>query len=211
MNLKAETETEKRILEYLLANASPDLMARIDAEGKTMQGCMKYITSYAKAKIALDKRHGEVCVSVPPEEVFGQVMHYFEDEAEGAIYKSPEELKREAEAKVAAELREAKRKAEEEEARRKEEERLAALTPEEREAELKAKAEEEARRKLEEDLRREREAEERAKAEAERKAKEAEREAKEKRKREREEAKRKAAEAKERAEKMQPSLFDMMN
>ena len=102
MNLKAETETEKRILEYLLANASPDLMARIDAEGKTMQGCMKYITSYAKAKIAMDKRHGEVCVSVPPEEVFGQVMHYFEDEAEGAIYKSPEELKREAEAKVAA-------------------------------------------------------------------------------------------------------------
>lgn len=162
MSLKANNEVEKRVLEYVLAHASPDLMARIDAEGKTMQGCMKYITSYAKAKIAMDKRHGEVCVPVPPEEVFGQVMHYFEDEAEGAIYKSPEELKREAESK------------------RREEERLAALTPEEREAEERAKAEAEAKRKADEELRRKRDEERKAREQAKREA--------EKRKRKLEEA-----------------------
>lgn len=205
MNLKAENETEKLVLEYVLANASPDLMARIDAEGKTIQKCWAYVTSYARKHA----KGNQYCMS--DEEAFGLVMHYFEDEPEGATYKTEDELKREAEARLSAEMREAKRREEEEEARLKEEARLAALTPEEREAELKAKAEEEARRKLEEDLHREREAEERAKAEAERKAKEAKREAKERKRREREEAKRRAAEAKERAEKMQLSLFDLMN
>lgn len=201
MNLKAESEIEKIVLEYVLAHASPALMARIDAEGKTIQKCWAYVTSYARKHA----KGNQYCMS--DDEAFGLVMHYFEDEPEGATYKTEDELKREAEAKLSAEMREAKRREEEEEARRKEEARLAALTPEEREAELKAKAEEEARRKLEEDLRRERE----AKAEAERKAKEAEREAKEQKRREREESKRKAAEAKERAEKMQLSLFDLMN
>lgn len=202
MNLKAGTDIEKRVLEYVLANASPDLMQRIDDEGKTIQKCWEYVTSYARKHA----KNQQYCMT--DEEAFGLVMHYFEDEPEGATYKTEEEKRREAEAKVAAELREAKRKAEDEEARRKEEERIAALTPEEREAELKAKAEEDARRKLEEDLRHQREAEERAKAEAERKAKEEAKAAREKAKREREEAKLKAEERKRRlAEAQQEFAF----
>ena len=183
MNLKANNPVEKRVLEYVLANASPDLMARIDAEGKTIQKCWAYVTSYARKHAT----NSQYCMT--DEEAFGLVMHYFEDEPEGATYKTDEEKKREEEARLSAAEREAKRKAEEEEARRKEEERIAALTPEEREAELKAKAEAEAKRKLEEDLRREQEAEQKRKWEEKRKAKEAERAAKEQKKREREQAK----------------------
>ena len=184
MNLKAENEIEKRVLEYVLANASPDLMRRIDEEGKTIQKCWAYVTSFAKKHA----KGNQYCMT--DEEAFGLVMHYFEDEPEGATYKSEEDKQREAKRKEEAELREAKRKAEEDEARRKEEERLASLSPEEREAELKAKAEA------------------REKAEADRKAKEVERIATEKARREREEARRKAAEAKKHYEKMQLSLFD---
>ena len=107
MNLKAETETEKRILEYLLANASPALMERIDAEGKTIQKCWAYVTSYAR-KHAKNSRY---CMS--DEEAFGLVMHYFEDEPEGATYKTEEEKRREEEARLSAAEREAKRRAEE--------------------------------------------------------------------------------------------------
>lgn len=167
MNLKAENSVEKRVLEYVLANASPDLMARIDADGKTIQGCWKYVTSYAR-KHAEGKQY---CMT--DEEAFGLVMHYFEDEEEGATYKSEEDKKREEDIK----RRDAERKAE---AERKETERLAALTPEEREAEERAKAEAEAERKRAEEVR---------------EAKEAERKAKEQAKREAEERKRKIAEA----------------
>jgi hypothetical protein len=167
MNLKAENSVEKRVLEYVLANASPDLMARIDAEGKTIQGCWKYVTSYAHKHA----KGNQYCMT--DEEAFGLVMHYFEDEKEGATYKSEEDKKREEDIK----RRDAERKAE---AERKEAERLAALTPEEREAEERAKAEAEAERKRAEEVR---------------KAKEAERKAKEQAKREAEERKRKMEEA----------------
>lgn len=39
MSLTANNEVEKRILEYVLTHASPDLMERISAEEKTIQGC----------------------------------------------------------------------------------------------------------------------------------------------------------------------------
>ena len=66
MNLKADNEIEKRVLEYVLANASPDLMARIDAEGKTVQGCWEYVTSYARKHAA----NNQYCMT--DEEAFGQ-------------------------------------------------------------------------------------------------------------------------------------------
>lgn len=167
MNLIAKNDVEKRVLEHVLANASPDLMTRIDAEGKTIQGCWKYVTSYARKHA----EGGQYCMT--DEEAFGLVMHYFEDEKEGATYMTEDEKRREAEAERLAAEREA-------EAKRKEEERLAALTPEEREAEERAKAEAEAAR---------------LKAEEDRKAREAERMAKEKARREAEERKRKMEEA----------------
>lgn len=178
MSLTANNEVEKRVLEYVLTHASPDLMERISAEGKTIQGCWKYVTSYAR-KHASDNQY---CMT--DEEAFGLVMHYFEDEPEGATYKTEEEKQAEEDAKKSAEEREAKE-------RRREEERLAALTPEEREAEVRAKAEAEAERKrIEAEAEAKREAEE-----AERRKKELERKIREQAKREAEERKRKLAEA----------------
>lgn len=81
MELKAETEIEKRVLEHVLANASPDLMKRIEDEGKTIGKCWEYVVSYARAKAT----HGQYFMT--NEEAFGLVMHYFEDEPEGATYK----------------------------------------------------------------------------------------------------------------------------
>ena len=71
MNLNADNEIEKRVFEYVLANASPDLMARIDAEGKTIQGCWKFVTSYARKHAA----NNQYCMT--DEEAFGLVMHYY--------------------------------------------------------------------------------------------------------------------------------------
>lgn len=163
MSLTANNEIEKRVLEYVLTHASPDLMERISAEGKTIQKCWAYVTSYARKHA-----HGnQYCMT--DEEAFGLVMHYFEDEPEGATYKSEADKKREEDAKKSAAEREA-------EAKRKEEERLAALTPEEREAEERAKAEAEAERKrIEAEAKAKREAEEaeRRKKEFERKIREA--------------------------------------
>ncbi len=137
MALTANNETEKRVLEYVLANATPDLMERISAEEKTIQKCWAYVTSYARKHAT----NSQYCMT--DEEAFGLVMHYFEDEPEGATYKTEKEKQAEADAKKSAAEREA-------EAKRREEERLAALTPEEREAEERAKAESEAARQAEE-------------------------------------------------------------
>ena len=128
MSLEAKNEVEKRVLEYVLTHASADLMERISAEGKTIQGCWAYVTSYAKAHA----NNNQYCMT--DEEEFGLVMHYFEDETEGAEYKTEKQKQDEENARISA----ANRAAEE---KRKEEERIAALTPEEREAEEHAKAE----------------------------------------------------------------------
>ena len=178
MSLTANNDVEKRVLEYVLTHASPDLMERISSEEKTIQGCWKYVTSYARKHAA----NNQYCMT--NEEAFGLVMHYFEDEPEGATYKTEKEKPAAEDARKAAERGEA-------EAERREEERLAALTPEEREAEERAKAEAEAERKrIEAEAKAKREAEE-----AERRKKELERKIREQAKREAEERKRKIAEA----------------
>ena len=178
MSLTANNEVEKRVLEYVLTHASPDLMERISAEGKTIQGCWKYVTSYARKHAD----NNQYCMT--DEEAFGLVMHYFEDEPEGATYKTAEEKQAEEDAKKSAEEREAEDK-------RSEEERLAALTPDEREAEEHAKAEAEAERKrIEAEAKEKREAEE-----AERRKKKLQRQIREQAKREAEDRKRRLSEA----------------
>ena len=175
--LTAKNPMEQKLLDYFKANASEALLKKVMDGRKTIQGASKYLYSYAKSKISDRDRHGEVCVYVDPEEVFGMFMHYMEDEKEGTIYKT--EAERKAEERRKAELKKmeeerkaktaAKKAAEEAEAAR-----IAALTPEERAAEEKAKAEKKA---AEEAAKAAAEAERKAKADAERKAKEAERRA----------------------------------
>ena len=164
--LTAKNPMEQKLLDYFKANASEALLKKVMDGRKTIQGASKYLYSYAKSKISSRDRHGEVCVYVDPEEVFGMFMHYMEDEKEGAIYKTEAEIKAEEERKAKEKAEAEKRKAEaaaKKAAEEAEAARIAALTPEERAAEEKAKAEKKA-------------AEEAAKAaaEAERKAHKAE-------------------------------------
>lgn len=133
MSLEAKNEVEKCVLEYVLTHASAELMERISAEGKTIQGCWAYVTSYARTHAT----NSQYCMT--DEEAFGLVMHYFEDEPEGATFKTEKQKQNEENARKTA--------AEE---KRKEEERIAALTPEECEAEERAKAQAEAEREANE-------------------------------------------------------------
>ena len=134
MSLTANNEVEKRVLEYVLTHASPDLMERISAEEKTIQKCWDYVTSYARKHA----KGNQYCMT--DEEAFGLVMHYFEDEPEGEAKRreeerlaalTPEEREAEERAKAEAEAErkrieaeaKAKREAEEAERRKKEYER----------------------------------------------------------------------------------------
>ena len=138
--LTAKNPMEQKLLDYFKANASEALLKKVMDGRKTIQGASKYLYSYAKSKISSRDRHGEVCVYVDPEEVFGMFMHYMEDEQEGAIYKTEAEIKAEEKRKAKAKAEAAAKKAAEEA----EAARIAALTPEERAAEEKAKAEKKA-------------------------------------------------------------------
>lgn len=75
LKLTTKNETEKRVLEYLQANASEALAAKINAGTKTLAMAMSYAKEEAR-KIA----KGESCLYVDPETVYGWIIHYFEEE-----------------------------------------------------------------------------------------------------------------------------------
>ena len=159
LNMTADTPEKQKLLDHLVKNATEELAAKIKEGGKTLDGAWKFILSYAKSKIDPKKRNGSVGVYVPPEEVFGMMMHYFEDEKEGAEYRTEAEKQDEME---------------------RERKRLEAMTPEQIEAERieRERLEQARKEKLaqEEEKRRKREeakAEKRAKEESRRKAEEA--------------------------------------
>jgi len=82
-NLKAETrikltadnQTEQRILDYLLDNASEVLIEKINTGKKTLAGAVRYATAEAKKKA-----NGESCVCVDDATVFGWIVHFFEED-----------------------------------------------------------------------------------------------------------------------------------
>lgn len=76
--LKASNDTEKRVLDYLEANASEVLREKIGAGKKTLAGALKYAQEEAKK---LAKGAGSLCVEDAT--VFGWVVHYFEEESLG--------------------------------------------------------------------------------------------------------------------------------
>lgn len=75
ITLTAATPVETRILEYLKANASDVLAAKINAGKKTLAGAVSYAKQEAK-KLA----EGEGCVCVDDATVFGWIVHFFEEE-----------------------------------------------------------------------------------------------------------------------------------
>lgn len=75
INLGSCNATEKRILDYLEANASDVLAERINAGKKTLSGAMQYAKSEAR-KLP----NQGVCVCVDDATVFGWIIHFFEED-----------------------------------------------------------------------------------------------------------------------------------
>lgn len=76
LKLKANTPTERRILDYLQANASDVLADKINAGSKTLAGAVEFAKDEAR-KIA----GGEGCVCVDDATVFGWIIHFFEEDS----------------------------------------------------------------------------------------------------------------------------------
>lgn len=80
LNLKANSDYEKAILDYLESNASDALVAKINSGKKTLQSCFDYIRGEAK------KQAKDGCAMISDAVVFGWAIHYFEeDEIEAEV------------------------------------------------------------------------------------------------------------------------------
>lgn len=83
LNLKANNDNQKRVLDYLEANASNVLAEKINAGKKTMAQCWSYITAEAK------KQAVGGCACIDDSTVFGWAIHFFEEESiEAKMYSS---------------------------------------------------------------------------------------------------------------------------
>ena len=74
VNLKAGTDKEKMLLEYLTKYASEDLTHRINNGTKTLAQCWNYIVSEARKKAVGN------CACVEDNTVYGWMMHFFEED-----------------------------------------------------------------------------------------------------------------------------------
>lgn len=77
LNLKSTNPNEKYLLDYLEANASDSLVERINAGKKTLTGCFAYLIDWARKEL---KPQGGVA-GAPDAVVFGQAIHYFEEDS----------------------------------------------------------------------------------------------------------------------------------
>ena len=95
LNLKANTEPEKRILEYLQNKVSETLADKInngtpfEKDGKpllnkkTLSGFMKYACDEARKPA----EQGANCACIDDATVYGWAIHYFEEDSiEGTLY-----------------------------------------------------------------------------------------------------------------------------
>ena len=87
LNLKAETPTEERLLKYLEANASDSLVERINAGKKTMHGAWSYITDWAMKEFKPTPQNPSA--GTDDAEVFGRLIHYFEEDSLDFEKKAP--------------------------------------------------------------------------------------------------------------------------
>ncbi len=109
MTPELKAALEKRMTAYLQeyfdANASDALREKVAAEKKTVAGAYKFIESVAKAFAKAG------CCAMPDALAYNLLMHYMEDEKEGAIYKTPEQVQAEIDKAKRAEAEKAKSKA----------------------------------------------------------------------------------------------------
>lgn len=73
LKLEATNPAEQRVLDYLTANASDALAAKINAGTKTLNGAMNYCKGLAQEKAA----NGVACIDEAT--VYGWCIHFFEE------------------------------------------------------------------------------------------------------------------------------------
>ena len=100
-----EKQASAYLEEYFNANASDALREKVAAEKKTVAGAYKFIESVARAF----SKSG--CCAMPDPVAYNLLMHYMEDEKEGAIYRTPEQVQADIDKAKRAEAEKAKAKA----------------------------------------------------------------------------------------------------
>ena len=75
VNKTARDETERVILEYLEGLDSPELIRKINSTDKDIPDAL----SYVKEQVRSRAQNG--CAMVSDQEVFGMVIHYFEEDS----------------------------------------------------------------------------------------------------------------------------------
>ena len=75
IRLEAKNATEKRVLDYMLENASEALVEKINAGKKTLAGALDHAKEEARA-MAVD---GVACVDDAT--VYGWIIHFFEEDS----------------------------------------------------------------------------------------------------------------------------------
>ena len=75
VNKTARNETEKRILAYLEGLDAPELIRKINSTDKDIPDAVAYVKSQVK------HRAENGCAMVEDSEVFGMVVHYFEEDS----------------------------------------------------------------------------------------------------------------------------------
>lgn len=108
-----ERSMEDYFAAYWQKHATPEQEAKRVADGKTFKGA--YHFAHTVASHYRGKANGEQCVAMPDDLAYWILMHYMANEAEGAEYKTAEEI--EAEKKRELEKAEAKRRKLEEKAK----------------------------------------------------------------------------------------------
>ena len=74
LNLKANSDYEKAILDYLESNASDALAAKINNGDKTLEQCFAYIKDQARN----NAQSG--CAMIEDKVVYGWAVHFFEED-----------------------------------------------------------------------------------------------------------------------------------
>ena len=103
LGLKAKGKFQERLLKYLNENCSDVLAFKIQASGKTLAGAEAYLYEEVKKTIEKEKQKGAMCIAVEDDEVFGRLIHFFEEDSIAepdkkkpkAVTKQPEPVKKE--------------------------------------------------------------------------------------------------------------------
>lgn len=75
VNKTANSEAEKRILEYLEGLDSPELIRKINATDKDIPDALNYVKNQVRSRAV------NGCAAVEDVEVFGMIIHYFEEDS----------------------------------------------------------------------------------------------------------------------------------